>query len=187
MSIGSPRKGIIVDANPLNIKIGRWLNNKSKFICQFLTLNNIKKFIKNINVKIDLLSLDIDGNDYYLMKKLIKLNPKLVACEYNPAFFLRPITVKYRKYFDRTKISKEWLYYGCSLKGWEIFMKKNKYSMVKISKSGVNAFFIKNDLLKLNDKILTAKKNFIDFKYPFQETHKDQWNKIKHFNFKIIN
>ena len=69
----------------------------------------------------------------------------------------------------------------------EILMKKYDYSMIKISNSGVNVFFIKNALLKLDDKVLTAEKNFVDYDWPNQEKHDEQWNKIKHMDFENIN
>ena len=33
---------------------------------------------------IDLLSIDIDGNDYHIFESLKKLRPRLIICEYNP-------------------------------------------------------------------------------------------------------
>tara|TARA_B100000575_G_scaffold172467_1_gene138163 strand:+ start:347 stop:1102 length:756 start_codon:yes stop_codon:yes gene_type:complete len=180
-------EGLIIDADSTNIKIGKWLYKKTKFLNEFIHLDNINKIIKNINFKVEILSLDIDGNDYYIMEKLIFLNPSIIICEYNPTFYTRPITIKYRKDFDRTKASKNWVYYGCSLKGWELFMKKNNYSMIKISNSGVNVFFIKDNLLKKKDVALSAEKNFIDYNWPDDKTHEYYWNKIKDMEFiKIV-
>lgn len=185
-SILNANKSLIIDANNLNIKIGKWILKKTNFILKFLDLENINKVLKNINFPINILSLDIDGNDYYLMKKLLILNPSLVVCEFNPIFFTRPISSVYKKNFDRTKESDDWIYYGCSLKGWEIIMKKYNYSLVSISKSGVNAFFVKNFLIKNNNDIIKSKTFFKNFNYPKKLYHKIHWPKIKNKKFKKI-
>ena len=178
--------GYIIDADSENIKIGKWLFNKINFICEFINLENIDQIIRKINKKIDILSLDIDGNDYYIMKKLFILNPSLIICEYNPAYHLRPICSIYKKDFDRTKEQDQWLYYGCSIKGWEILMKKNGYLPVAISDSGVNVFFVKESLIKEKKDIIDIDNSFVDYNWPNNLTHEDQWVKIKNMNYNNI-
>lgn len=179
--------GYIIDANTENIQIGNWLYKNSIFINKFIDLDNISEIIETINKRIDILSLDIDGNDYYIMEKLFKLNPSLIICEYNSAYHLRPISSLYKKKFDRIEENNEMLYFGCSLKGWEILMKKNGYYPVSISESGVNAFFVKDSLIKNKKDIIDIDNSFKDYNWPNNETHKDQWEKIKNLNFKHIN
>ena len=185
-SLAKANKGVIIDANKTNTKIGKWLLKKAKIICEFIDLDNIDKLIKDINFPINIISLDIDGNDYYIMERLFKLNSSMIVCEYNPAFHLRPITIPYKKDFDRTKEHKEWVYYGCSLKAWEIIMKKNDFSLVSISSSGVNAFFVKNNLIKNKNEILNPEKDFVDYDWPDNKTHEDIWNKMNYKNFITI-
>ena len=187
-TISDKNEGIIIDANKENIKIGGWIIKKAKLICEFIDLDNIEKILKKINLNINILSLDIDGNDFYIMEKLIKLNPSLIICEYNPAYALRPITSIYKKNFDRTKEDKDWLYYGCSIKAWEILMKKNEYSMIAISDSRVNVFFIKNNLIIDKSEIITPEDDFVDYDWPEEMGNGvDMWNKIKHKQYKLIN
>ena len=184
--IADQNEGFIIDADKENIKIGNWLFSRTKFLNEFIDLDNIDDLIKNINKKTDILSLDIDGNDYYIMKRLLRIDPSIIICEYNPAFHLRPISSVYKKNFDRTKEHNQWLYYGCSIKGWEILMKKNEYFPVAISQSGVNVFFVKESLIFNKEDILNIEKSFVDYKWPDNLTHHDQWEKIKHFEFKDI-
>lgn len=184
-TISNDNHGIIIDANKVNIKIGRWLIKKAWLICEFIDLDNIEKILKKIDLNIDILSLDIDGNDYYIMERLIKLNPSLIICEYNAAYYLRPITSIYKKSFDRTKEHESWFYFGCSLKGWEILMKKNGYSMVSISDSGANVFFIKDNLITDKSEVITPEKDFVDLDWP-KGTHADIWNRIKDMKYKLI-
>ena len=178
--------GYIIDADNENIKIGKWMFSKINFIHEFIDLENIDRILSKINQKIDILSLDIDGNDYYIMKKLLILNPSLIICEYNPAYHLRPISSIYKKDFDRTKEQDEWLYYGCSIKGWEILMKKNGYLPVAISNSGVNVFFIKDNLVNDRKDVIDINKSFVDKNWPENLTHEDQWQKIKNMDYKNI-
>lgn len=203
--ISNDNQGVIIDADKVNIKIGRWLIKKARLICEFIDLDNIEKILKKIDLNIDILSLDIDGNDYYIMERLIKLNPSLIICEYNAAYYLRPITSIYKKNFDRTKEHETRFYFGCSLKGWEILMKKNGYSMVSISNSGVNVFFIKDNLITDKSEVITPEKNFVDIYWPkeirnicmsksispqinaqYRFTHTDVWKRVKDMKYKII-
>ena len=179
--------GYIIDADNENIKIGKWMFSKINFIHEFIDLENIDRILSKINQKIDILSLDIDGNDYYIMKRLLILNPSLIICEYNPAYHLRPICSIYKKDFDRTKEQDQWLYYGCSIKGWEILMKKNGYLPVAISNSGVNVFFIKENLINETKDVIDINKSFVDYNWPDNLTHEDQWEKIKNMDYKNIN
>ena len=88
--------------------------------------------------------------------------------------------------FDRTKEQDQWLYYGCSIKGWEILMKKNGYLPVAISNSGVNVFFVKESLIKEKKDIIDIDNSFVDYNWPNNLTHEDQWVKIKNMNYNNI-
>lgn len=57
----------------INTHVGHDEHNSLEFI---LSKHNIQQ-------PIDLLSIDIDGNDYYIFEKLT-LKPRLIICEFNP-------------------------------------------------------------------------------------------------------
>jgi hypothetical protein len=40
---------------------------------------------KNLTDPIDLLSIDVDGNDYHIFQSLQQIKPRLIICEYNPS------------------------------------------------------------------------------------------------------
>jgi hypothetical protein len=93
----------------------------------------------------DLLSLDIDGNDYFVAEALLAsgFRPKIVAVEYNSAFGPdRSLTIEYRDDFVCERAHPSSLYYGVSLRGWRTFFERHGYRFVTVERKGVNAFFV---------------------------------------------
>jgi hypothetical protein len=93
----------------------------------------------------DFFSLDIDGNDYYVMKALLDagLRPKVIAVEYNSAFGPeRCATITYRPHFVAKKARGNGLYYGVSIAGWKKYLATCGYRFVTVEQNGVNAFFV---------------------------------------------
>jgi hypothetical protein len=95
---------------------------------------------------LDILSLDIDGNDFWVMNSLNLSNIKIIVCEYNPIFGgLESVCVPRDDYFDRTKAHYSWLYYGVSLRSWINLMEKSDHRFIGTNRAGNNAFFIKKE------------------------------------------
>jgi len=140
-----------------------WKHNltvKNKFIDK----DNINDLIREMNVpkKVGLLSLDIDGIDYWVLKELTCLDPAIIICEYNSLFGAKKsITVPYDKTFDRTKKHFSNLYYGASINAFVDLMKNKKYFLLGTNTSGNNAFFMKNIFLKEINKIMKEKKIYL--------------------------
>lgn len=95
---------------------------------------------------IDFLSLDINGNDVHVIPPFIRrLNPKLVCVEYNAKF---PPPTHAAMVYNETH---EWGYddyFGASLQSWVEVMVSHGYSLVACNLSGVNAFFVRDDLMQ---------------------------------------
>ena len=114
-----------------------WKHNltiKNKFVDK----DNINNLVEEMNIpkKIGLLSLDIDGVDYWVLKELKSLDAAIVVCEYNSLFGLKKsITVPYDKNFIRTKKHFSNLYYGASIKAFIDLMKKKKYFLLGTNKN----------------------------------------------------
>ncbi len=131
---------------------------------KFVNKDNINNLVEEMNIpkKIGLLSLDIDGVDYWVLKELKSLDAAIVVCEYNSLFGLKKsITVPYDKNFVRTKKHFSNLYYGASIKAFIDLMKNKKYFLLGTNKNGNNAFFMKNIFLKDINKILKEKNIYI--------------------------
>ena len=112
--------------------------------------DNINKLIsdkqKN-NEEFDLLSLDIDGNDYHVLEAIEHLNARVIVLEYNSKY--RP-PVKWVMKYNPNHAFDDSEYYGASLKSFEILLSKKGYKLVGCNLYGVNAFFVREDLMKNN-------------------------------------
>ena len=112
---------------------------------EFITLDNINQLIQKsgLDRELDLLSIDIDGNDYWIWEAITGIEPRVVVIEYNAVF--RPP----HKVVQEYNAAHQWRgtnYYGASLKALEELGARKKYALVGCSFSGANAFFIRQDL-----------------------------------------
>ena len=96
--------GLLLDGDAYNVKIARTiLPSRVRALHAWLTLETlgpIREFVAGRDLGI--LSVDIDGNDYWLLEDLIDLKPAMIIAEYNTTFGLRSITVPYDPDFDCT-------------------------------------------------------------------------------------
>lgn len=93
---------------------------------------------------LDLLSIDVDGNDYWIWQAITQARPRAVVIEYNPT--LRPpvsVTMEY----NPTHVWSGTSYFGASLCALERLGRTKGYTLVGCSISGVNAFFVRDDLV----------------------------------------
>ncbi len=113
----------------------------------FVDLGNISQLIQEAasflhEKAVDFFSLDVDGNDWHLMKVAIDvISPKLICVEYNGKF--PPPSHMVMEY----NAAHEWMgddYYGASLQAWIDALPG--YTLVACNASGANAFFVRNDL-----------------------------------------
>lgn len=114
-----------------------------------MTVENIERTIEELNIpkSLDILSIDIDGSDYWIWKAINNINPRIVVIEYNAAFGMnRSVTVPYEPDFDRFKKHKSGYYHGASLKALTKLGKEKGYSFICCDSNGVNAFFIRDGL-----------------------------------------
>ena len=157
--------GFLIEADKdaiKNIKDQRvyWRHNLT-VINEFITKDNINNIIRKNHIpkKLGLLSLDIDGVDYWILTKLSTLDPSIIICEYNSLFGQKKlVTVPYKKNFIRSKEHYSNLYYGASIKAFVNMMRKKNYFLVGTNSAGNNAFFVKKNLWhKINKSILEKK------------------------------
>ena len=153
-----------------------WKHNL-KIRNKFITKDNINDVVRKFNVpkKLGLLSLDIDGVDYWVLKELSTLNPSIVICEYNSLFGeKKSITVPYKENFIRSKEHYSNLYYGASIQAFTDIMKTKNYFLIGTNTAGNNAFFVRKDLWKVLNKMILNKKIFMS---KFRES-RDQKGKL---------
>jgi hypothetical protein len=95
-----------------------------------------------------LLSIDVDGNDYWFLKALIDTEPSVICVEYNSSLGLEPITIPYDPAFDRQQKHPRGWYHGASLTALTKLCASRGYGLAAVSSAGVNAFFSKTGVLK---------------------------------------
>lgn len=116
--------------------------------CAFIDRDNINRLIADAGFKggIGLLSVDIDGNDYWVWKAIDVVSPAIVICEYNAVFGDRyRMTVPYQADFQRTRAHHSNLYFGASLAALIDLAGRKGYTFVGTNSNGCNAFFVRND------------------------------------------
>ena len=118
----------------------------------FITKGNINNIITN-NIQSDdigLLSIDIDGNDYWVWNAINCIKPCVVIVEYNGVFGdLQSISVPYKPSFIRNKAHYSNLFFGCSIKSLIDLGKSKGYSLLGTNSNGLNAFFIREDYFQI--------------------------------------
>jgi len=98
--------------------------------------------------KIDIFSIDLDGNDYWILKEANLTQIDIVVLEYNPIFgAIKEVTVPRDDEFDRHKKHFTGLYYGASLKAYINLLSNKDFIFIGTNRVGSNAFFVKNNLL----------------------------------------
>ena len=146
-------KGLVLDASDNNVNSISssglaWRYNLSAK-CDFINVSNINSLISlsGFEDDIGLLSIDLDGNDYWVWEAIVVVKPGIVVIEYNAVFGdLHHVTVPYRADFQRTKAHYSNLYFGSSLLALISLGCKKGYTFIGTTSSGVNAFFVRNDL-----------------------------------------
>jgi hypothetical protein len=98
--------------------------------------------------EIGLLSIDIDGNDYWVWKAVNTVRPVVVIVEYNSLFGSgRAVSIPYDPTFDRTKAHYSNLYWGCSIGALKRLADDKGYALVGSNSAGNNAYFVRRDRL----------------------------------------
>ncbi len=131
-------------------------NGRLKVKNAFITRENIDDLIVQIrNAKDkgsepDFLSIDIDGNDWYVWKAIRSIRPRLVCIEYNGKF---PPDLSWKQAYDRKHVWDYTDWQGASLKAMELLGREKGYVLVGTNLNGSNAFFVRDDLYS-TDKFL---------------------------------
>lgn len=120
---------------------------------EFITNENILDLCKKYKVpdEFDFLSIDIDGNDWYIWKTICEnYKPRVVVIEYNASFPPpQDKNIVYDPEFDWS--STHSCYYGASIQAMYNLGRKLGYSLVGVSNMGVNLFFIRDDVVEKHD------------------------------------
>ena len=152
--------GLLVDGNPKLVRQGNSFYRKNKatyvyppnFLCTWITRDNVNKLLleNSFSGEVDLLSIDMDGVDYWIWEALDAINPRVVVVEYSDIIGPeKSLTVPYSDRFNPYQYpTTRGLpnFCGASLRAFVKLADKKGYRLVGCNRYGYNAFFIRKDL-----------------------------------------
>lgn len=146
-------KGLVIDGSAENvkrIKASSWYwRYDLTALCAFITQENINELFRQngFHGDIGILSIDIDGNDYWVWEAVEAVTPRVVICEYNSVFGAeKKVTIPYDENFVRSRGHHSNLYYGASLASLIALGQRKGYICIGSNSAGNNAFFVHRSL-----------------------------------------
>jgi len=131
----------------------------------FITQENVNGLLADVAGDIGLLSIDIDGMDYWILDALSSVKPRMFITEYNSVWGAkRPVAVPYNPAFHRAVVHWSYLYYGASLAAFCHLLGARGYRFVGSNSTGHNAFFVRDDIAG-DLQVLTAEQGWVESKF----------------------
>ena len=147
-------RGFVIDGSSANIKALKkapfFWRRQLQALHARVTRENIEALLAQSGFGPDLgiLSIDLDGIDYFVLEAIESFQPRILICEYNALFGPeRAITTPYDPSFVRTEKHASNLYWGASLGAMAGLAARKGYVLVGANSAGNNAFFVRRDLL----------------------------------------
>ncbi len=136
-------RGLAMDCSPDNIAVARrYFPEAVQLRPAFITAETIDQILTEAGFggEIDLLSIDVDGNDFWIWSAISCVTPRVVVVEYNACLGTDPVTIPYDPDFRATST-----YFGVSLSALALLAETKGYVLVGVDPNGVNAFFVRED------------------------------------------
>jgi hypothetical protein len=151
---GDHWRGLIIDGSNQYMESVRrsdlyWRHDLTA-VDAWIDRDNINDLIGGAGFKgdIGILSVDIDGNDYWIWEKIDVVNPVIVVAEWNSVFGSKhAVSIPYDRAFDRATAHYSCLYWGASMRAFEYLAEMKGYALVGSNKVGNNIFFVRRDRL----------------------------------------
>jgi len=145
-------RGLLIDGDSQRVRFANRVLRKDPALriaagCAFLDLGNLSATLRRFlgEDELGVLSIDVDGNDYWFLEALMPLRPTLIVVEYNASLGLRPLSVPYDAAFDRHQKHASGWYHGASLTALDRLAGLHGYVLIAVSDAGGNAFFVRGD------------------------------------------
>lgn len=144
--------GLLMDSSARNISRIRadrlFEHHELTAVQALVTAENVNELIAGSGATGDIgvLSIDVDGNDYWIWRAIDVISPRIVVCEYNAVFGdVHAVTVPYDPGFDRIDAHYSKLFFGASLPALRDLATEKGYVFLGCNSAGVNAFFVRRD------------------------------------------
>ena len=139
--------GLLVEGDQGKVEYAGRRFPRAKAVCAWITPETVNDLLERNGFpgEVDLLSVDVDGVDYWVCQAITVCSARLVILEYNSMFGAdRAVTVPYDPKFNRR--DHRFCYYGASLSAMTQLSATKGYRLVAVEPTGVNAFFLRNDV-----------------------------------------
>ncbi|WP_153801242.1 hypothetical protein [Foetidibacter luteolus] len=152
--------GLLIDGREKNTERGKafykqrtnaWKFSRlaPKIVHSWITTENVNSLVESngFSGEIDLLSLDIDGIDFWILKAIEVISPRVIILEYNNRWAAdQSVSVPYASSFVGVDTSPEGKgYFGASLMAYTKLAKEKGYRLIGANSPNTNAFFMRND------------------------------------------
>lgn len=173
--------GLVMDGTTTNIESIRkndlyWRHDLTA-VQAFVTTENVNTLFRENGFAgdVELLHIDVDGNEYWIWRAIDCINPVIAILEYNSLFGdQRAITVPYDPAFERMKAHHSGLFAGASLTALCDLAHDKGYSFIGSNSAGNNAYFIRND--RLGDlQLLSVKEGYVAARF---REHRDEHGRL---------
>lgn len=195
LSINHGWNGLLIDGDKNNVRRAKYYYHSRpeikpsqvRIVQSFVTAKNINRLLSDNGIKgeIDLLSIDIDGNDYWVWKAIDDVRPRVVVIEYNAS--LCPdtsLTIKYDPQFSVPKKYPRFWYHGASLAALAKLGNSKGYVLVGADSTGTNAFFVLRELAYGKLRAVSVEEVFYpDLRRLRQASVEEQYRLIEHFDW----
>jgi hypothetical protein len=147
-------RGLVIDGDERSMESLRardmyWRHDLTA-LCRWIDRDNINAILQESGFSgpIGILSIDLDGNDYWVWQQIEVVRPLIVIAEYNSIFGSRQaITVPYDPVFNRTKAHYSNLYWGASLSALASLGRSKGYAFVGSNLAGNSAYIVHESYL----------------------------------------
>lgn len=147
-------RGLIIDGSREYIDSVRnqdlyWRHDLTA-VAAWIDRDNIDRLIGDAGFSGDIgvLSIDIDGNDYWVWERIVVVNPVIVVVEWNSVFGPdHAISVPYDPAFQRQQAHHSCLYWGASIRAFEHLAAQRGYALLGSNTAANNLFFVRKDRL----------------------------------------
>ena len=165
-------EGLLFDGNPLSVDIGRrfFAANRDtnpwppRFVQAWITAENVNDLIRDNGFagEVDLLSIDVDGVDYWLWKAIDAIRPRVVVLEYLQVWGPdRAVTIPYKPDFTLTPMGYD--YTGATPAAFVKLGREKGYRLVGSNRFCYNAFFVRDGV---GEDVLPEVPTTVCFRHP---------------------
>jgi len=142
--------GLLLEADPAKAErlAARWAHRADVVTrCCAITPENVEAEFRRASVPAEpaLVSIDVDGADWHIWRVLVAYRPRLLIIEYNGSL---PIASRLVQPLESGRAWDGTDYFGASLGAMEQLGRAKGYELVHTEQAGVNAFFVREDLLE---------------------------------------